>query len=164
MTELTIIVATDAQGGIGINNSLPWRLPEDLQHFKRITLGHAIIMGRKTFDSIGRPLPGRRNIILTRQFGWAQDGVESVPSLEAACELIGTAPAFIIGGAEIYAESISLCNRLIITEINQQFQCDAFFPTIDKDEWKETERCTFHSEASQFDYAFVTYTRISIRN
>jgi len=114
-SRLTIIVATDARNGIGINNTLPWHLPEDLAHFKRTTSGHPIIMGRKTFESIGRPLPARRNIVITRNPDWRHDGVESVSSLAAAAALVGDAEAFIIGGAEIYAAAQPLTQRLIVT-------------------------------------------------
>ena len=122
MTKLTIIVATDAQRGIVINDTLPWRLPEDMAHFKRITSGHPIIMGRKTFDSIGRPLPNRRNIVITRNPDWAHDGVEAVPSLAAAIALVDGNQAFIIGGAQIFAEAIAFTDQLIITEIAQTFR------------------------------------------
>ena len=160
MSELTIIVATDARRGIGINNTLPWRLPEDLAHFKRITSGHTIIMGRKTFDSLGRPLPNRRKIILTRQTGWQHDGVETVASLASALALAGDEPAFIIGGAEIYSQALTLCKRLIVTEIAHNFNCDAFFPAIDVKDWQETQRIQHHSEQNALDYAFVTYQKI----
>ncbi len=159
MANFTIIVATDAAGGIGINNTLPWRLPEDLAFFKRTTSGHAIVMGRKTFESIGRPLPNRRNIVVTRNAGWQHEGVEAVPSLEAAAALIGEAQAFIIGGAQIYAETLLQADRLLVTEIGKRFDCDAFFPTIDKSMWQETAREAHHSEANSFDFAFVTYQR-----
>src|SRR5450830_2086628 len=106
MSLLTIIVATDQQGGIGINNTLPWKLPEDLAHFKRLTTGHPILMGRKTFDSIGRALPNRRNIVITRNADWRHDGVDAVNSLEAAVALAGQEAAFIIGGAEIYSQAM----------------------------------------------------------
>ena len=158
---LTIIVATDVQRGIGINNTLPWRLREDLAHFKRITSGHPIIMGRKTFDSIGRPLPNRHNIVITRNAAWKKDGVEAVSSLDAALALIGTHEAFVIGGAQIYEDALPRADRLIVTEINQHFDCDAFFPKIDHQQWKETTRENFHSETSNFDYAFVIYDRVS---
>ena len=156
---LTIIVATDQAGGIGIRNTLPWHLPEDLAHFKRTTSGHPILMGRKTFDSIGRPLPNRRNIVITRNPEWQHAGVESCTSLTQAAALVAGTDAFIIGGAQIYAEALPLANRLIITEIGQRFDCDAFFPPLDLQIWQETARTTHHSEAQGFDYAFVTYER-----
>ncbi|MGZ5819377.1 MAG: dihydrofolate reductase, partial [Burkholderiaceae bacterium] len=146
MPHLTIIVATDTQRGIGINNQLPWRLPEDLAFFKRTTSGHPIIMGRKTFDSIGRPLPNRRNIVITRNPEWRHDGVEAVTSLEAAAKLAGDTEAFIIGGAQIYVEALPRVDRLIVTEIGKTFNCDAFFPQIDSTQWKEVAREGYHSE------------------
>lgn len=159
MSFLTIIVATDKQGGIGINNALPWHLPEDLAHFKRTTSGHAIIMGRKTFDSIGRALPNRRNIVVTRNNNWEHDGVESVTSLQAAQEVLNEDHAFIIGGAQIYQQALSVANQLIVTEIQEDFTCDAFFPKIDPTEWEETSRENHYSEKSHLDYAIVTYKK-----
>ena len=159
MSELTIIVAIDAQRGIGIDNKLPWHLPEDLAHFKRLTSGHPIIMGRKTFDSIGRALPNRRNIVITRNPEWRHDGVEAANSLEAAIALVQDAPAFIIGGAQIFADSLQLASRLVVTEIARTFDCDTFFPPLAAGQWKETARETHHADASELDYAFVTYER-----
>jgi dihydrofolate reductase len=159
MANLTIIVAFDAQRGIGINNTLPWHIPGELPRFKRITTGHAIIMGRKTFESIGRPLPNRRNIVLTRNAEWQHDGVEVVNSLQAAMQLNGDADAFVIGGADIYAQAMPLCSQLLVTEIHHNFDCDAFFPAIDKEHWQEVERMTQYCEKNKFDYAFVTYKK-----
>jgi len=158
--RLTIVVATDMHRGIGINNTLPWRLPEDLAHFKRTTSGHPIIMGRKTFDSIGRPLPNRRNIVITRNHDWEHIGVEAVTSLDDACALVGDAEAFVIGGAQIYNEILPRTSRLIVTEIGAVFDCDTFFPEIDPQEWKETAREKYQSEQHGLDYAFVTYERM----
>lgn len=160
MTHLTIIVATDSQRGIGINNALPWRLSEDMAHFKRTTTGHTVIMGRKTFDSIGKALPNRRNIVITRNADWRHDGVEAVTSLDAALELAGEAPAFVIGGAQIYQETLPHTERLIVTEIDKRFDCDAFFPAIDPQQWQETARERYHCAQHGFDYAFVTYHRL----
>ena len=159
MSHLTIIVATDQQGGIGIDNTLPWKLPEDLAHFKRLTTGHPILMGRKTFDSIGRPLPNRRNIVITRNPDWRHDGVEAVSSVEAAIALLNGAEGYVIGGAEIYKQALPLTQRLIITEIGQTFDCDAFFPTVDHAVWQETAREAHVSEKSGLPYAFVTLER-----
>ena len=156
---LCVIVATDSKNGIGINNTLPWHLPEDLAHFKRTTSGHPIIMGRKTFDSIGRPLPNRRNIVITRNRDWAHAGVETVASLQDAASLVEGIDAFIIGGAQIYAESLPLATRLIVTEIGKSFDCDAFFPAIDPQLWQEVARENHRAETQGFDYAFVTYER-----
>ncbi|HJV85834.1 MAG TPA: dihydrofolate reductase [Noviherbaspirillum sp.] len=160
MATLTIVVATDAQRGIGINNTLPWRLPEDMAHFKRTTTGHPVIMGRKTFESIGRPLPNRRNIVVTRNPEWRHEGVEAVTSLDAAIALVGDADACVIGGAQIYGEALPRTDRLVVTEIGKRFDCDAFFPSIDPAQWKETVREQHHSDANGFDYAFVTYEKI----
>ena len=142
---LCVIVAIDSAGGIGINNTLPWRLPEDLAHFKRTTSGHPIIMGRKTFDSIGRPLPNRRNIVVTRNHAWSHPGVESVSSLEQA--------------AQIYQQALPLAQRLIVTEIARRFDCDAFFPAIDGQQWQAVARESHHDASQNLDYAFVTYER-----
>lgn len=157
--SLTLIVATDRKNGIGINNALPWRLPEDLAFFKRTTTGHTIIMGRKTFDSIGRPLPNRRNIVITRNPQWQHEGVEAVSSLQAAAALVGEGEAFVIGGAQIYGEALPLASRLIVTEIDAEFACDAFFPELDLAVWAETSRESHHSDGQNFDYAFVIYQR-----
>ncbi len=160
MTNLTIVVAIDRQRGIGIDNKLPWHLPEDLAHFKRLTSGHPIIMGRKTFDSIGRALPNRRNIVITRNGDWRHDGVEAVGSLEAAIALVGEAQAFIIGGAQIFVDSMRLADRLVVTEIAHTFACDTFFPALEDGVWKATAREEHHSAANGYDFAYVTYERV----
>ncbi len=157
--HLTIIVAVDSQRGIGINNTLPWHLPEDLVHFKQTTSGHPIIMGRKTFDSIGRPLPNRRNIVITRNPEWKQDGVDTAASLDAAIALAGDAEAFVIGGAQIFIEALPRVDRLIVTEIDQKFDCDTFFPQIDLEQWQEVGREPRQSAKTGLPYAFVTYQR-----
>ncbi len=165
--SLTLIVATERQRGIGINNTLPWRLPEDLAFFKRTTSGHAIIMGRKTYESIGRPLPNRRNIVVTRNPDWAQAGVETAGSLSQAAAMAGevegdgdgTVEAFVIGGAQIYQEALPLARKLIVTEIDADFRCDAFFPAIDPALWQETSRESHVSAEQGLRYAFVIYTR-----
>jgi dihydrofolate reductase len=160
MTQLTLVVAIDAQRGIGVDNKLPWHLPEDLAHFKRVTIGRPIVMGRKTFDSIGRPLPGRRNIVITRNAGWSHPGVEVAASIEAAVALLGDEQASIIGGAQIFNESMDIADRLVVTEIDHTFKCDTFFPPIDPQQWRETARETHHSDTNGYDYAFVTYEKI----
>lgn len=161
MTLLTIIVAADQDNGIGIDNTLPWRLPEDLAHFKRLTTGHAIIMGRKTFDSIGRPLPNRRNIVVTRNADWHHDGVDAVASLEQACQLVtGDAQAFIIGGAQIYQQALDFADEVVLTRVGGQFQCDAHFPALPADVWQETAR-EDHVSAAGLPYAFITLRRTS---
>ena len=159
MKHLTLVVAIDAQRGIGIDNKLPWHLPEDLAHFKRLTSGHPIIMGRKTFDSIGRALPNRRNIVVTRNPQWRHDGVEAVTSLADAIALVGETPAFIIGGAQIFDAAMPLAGRMVVTEIAHTFACDTFFPPLDGGQWHETAREQHHSPASGYDFAYVTYAR-----
>ncbi len=159
-TRLTLVVAMDAQRGIGIRNALPWHLPEDLAHFKRTTTGHPIVMGRKTFDSIGRPLPNRRNIVITRNAEWQYEGVETALSIQHALQMCGNEEIFVIGGAQIFHETLPSANRMIVTEINQTFECDTFFPKIDPQQWQETARQAHHSEKANCDYAFVTYERL----
>jgi dihydrofolate reductase len=159
MAYLTLVVAIDAQRGIGVDNKLPWHLPEDLAHFKRVTLGHPIVMGRKTFDSIGRPLPKRRNIVVTRNAGWTHEGVEVATSLEQAIAMIGDEQASIIGGAQIFGESMDIADRMIVTEIHHTFRCDTFFPPFDPAVWVETAREKHHSEANGYGFDFVTYER-----
>jgi dihydrofolate reductase len=165
--QLTLVVAMDAQRGIGVDNQLPWHLPEDLAHFKRVTLGHPIIMGRKTFDSIGRPLPGRRNIVVTRNPGnrdWSHEGVEVAGSLQEAIALagdeVGNITASIIGGAQIFSESMALADRMIVTHINRVYRCDTFFPEIDPGKWTAVSRELQHSESGGVDFSFVTYEKV----
>lgn len=165
--ELAIIVARAKNGVIGVDNTLPWSLPEDLKHFKQTTLGYPIIMGRKTWDSLGRALPGRRNIVITRQSSFSPNGAESFNSIEDAvksCE--HTEKAFIIGGAQIYEQALALdtLNKLIITEVDLEIAGDAFFPAFSLKQWKEIERiahpANLNSDKPHPAYAFVTYERI----
>lgn len=135
--RLTLIVARDRQGGIGRDNTLPWHLPEDLQHFKATTLGHPILMGRRTFDSIGRPLPGRRNLVLTRNRAWQHPGCEAVGSIdEALARCADARELFVIGGAQLYAQALPRAHRLIITEVDVDAQADVFFPEPDAAHWR----------------------------
>lgn len=129
---ISLIVAHDENYVIGLNNEMPWHLPGDLQYFKEQTLGKPIIMGRKTFESIGRPLPGRRNIVITRNAAYSQQGVEIVSSLEEALALVGDVPEImIIGGEQIFKLALPIANRLYITKIANQFVGDTFFPKYD---------------------------------
>ena len=159
MAPITLVVAIDSARGIGVGNRLPWHLPEDLAHFKRVTLGRPIIMGRKTFDSIGRALPGRRNIVVTRNADWRHEGVDTALSLDAALALVGEEGASIIGGAQIFNASMDLAERMIVTEIDHRFDCDTFFPPIDPAAWQETARETHPAQDDGYGYAFVTYER-----
>ncbi|MES2933931.1 MAG: dihydrofolate reductase [Pseudomonadota bacterium] len=158
--RLTIIVAVDAERGIGIDNAMPWRLREDMAHFKQTTSGHPVIMGRKTFDSIGKPLPKRRNIVITRNPDWQHEGVESAASLEAAIALVGREESFIMGGAQIYQAALPYTSSVIVTEIDKRFACDAFFPALDPRDWREVTRETHFSADNDCGYAFVTYRRL----
>ena len=157
--HIALVVAMDANRGIGVDNQLPWHLPEDLAHFKRVTLGHPIIMGRKTFESIGRPLPGRRNIVVTRNGDWRHDGAETAGSLVDAVALVGSEAACVIGGAQIFAEAMELADRLIVTHIDKVFRCDTFFPEIDGARWTAVLNEPLHSPTAGVDCAIVTYDR-----
>ena len=159
-THLSLVVAMDANRGIGVDNKLPWHLPEDLAHFKRVTLGHPIIMGRKTFESIGRPLPGRRNIVVTRNNDWCHEGVDVVHSLDEAVALVGADSASIIGGAQIFAEAMRVADRLIVTHIDKVYRCDTFFPAIDHASWTAVSNEPLHSPTAGVDYAIVTYDKV----
>jgi dihydrofolate reductase len=159
LSGFTIVVAIDKHHGIGIDNRLPWHLPEDLAHFKRVTSGHTIVMGRRTFESIGRPLPNRRNIVISRDPAWQQEGVESATSVEQALAMCGSEGGFIIGGAKVFNSALPLADTLVVTEIDATFPCDTFFPTIDSAQWKQTAREQHHSDKSGLDYAIVTYQR-----
>jgi dihydrofolate reductase len=157
--HIALVVAMDANRGIGVDNQLPWHLPEDLAHFKRVTMGHPIIMGRKTFESIGRPLPGRRNIVVTRNREWHHDGVETAGSLIDAVALVGDDSASIIGGAQIFAEAMDVADRLIVTHIDKVYRCDTFFPEIDGARWTAVSNEPLHSPTAGVDCAIVTYDR-----
>ncbi len=158
--HVTLIAGVAQNGVIGRNNQLPWRLAEDLQFFKQATLGHPIVMGRKTYQSIGRPLPGRRNLVVTRDLQNAIEGVELCPSLENA--LTRCAPAdevFVIGGAGLFSEALRWADRLLITEIDRCYEGDTYFPSI-PDDFKETGRTPGHSAADPtLTFAFVEYRR-----
>ena len=159
---LSLIAALDRNRLIGAGGALPWRLPEDLRHFKALTWGKPVLMGRKTWDSLGRPLPGRRNIVITRQPGWQAAGAETVHGLEAALALCGEAPeVMVIGGAEIYRQALPLARRLYLTEIDAAFTGDAWFPERDGRHWRETARETrFTAGPPPLTYAFVRYDRV----
>jgi dihydrofolate reductase len=159
--SISIIAAVAGNRVIGRGGSLPWHLPDDLKHFRQITLGHAVIMGRKTFESIGKPLPGRSNVVVTRSREWNCPGCRTAASLEAAMEALAPAEtAFVIGGAEIYALALPMAGRLCLTEIERDFAGDAFFPGFNHSEWREVSREQRVLEGSDgFPYAFVEYRR-----
>jgi len=158
---ITIIAAIGNNNELGKGNDLIWHLPADLQRFKKRTTGHAIIMGRNTFESIGKPLPNRRSIIITRNTSYQKEGCEIVHSLEDAIKLIEPqADAFIIGGAQIYKEAMekNVVDQLDITKVHQDFDADVFFPTIDSKTWKEVSREDFSpDEKNLYTYSFINY-------
>ncbi len=156
---LAIIAAVARNGVIGAGNALPWRLPGDLARFRALTTGHAIIMGRRTWQSLPRALPGRQNIVVTRDAGFAAAGAEVSPSLAAALGRVAMpGPVFCIGGAQIYAVALPRAAIMHITEIDRDFEGDVRFPPYDRAAWRETAREAARS-ADGFDYAFVTYER-----
>lgn len=157
--RLTLIAAVARNGIIGRDNTLPWRLPEDLKHFKALTTGHAIVMGRKTWESLGRPLPERHNIVITHDAAYYAAGATVVNSLEDALRLVnGAEELFVIGGAEIYRLALPLANRLQLTELDANFAGDTHFPEFNRSDWRETQR-ERHRSTAGLDYAFVTYER-----
>lgn len=159
--HLSIIVAMASNRTIGINNSLPWRCPEDLKHFKSLTMGHHMIMGRKTFDSIGKPLPGRTTVIVTRNRNLKIEGCIVAHSLEnAIAASSGDEETFVVGGAELYAQALPLADTLYITEIRHEVKGDAHFPEFDMNAWQEIARERHsQSEPQPLEYHFVTYRR-----
>lgn len=160
MTIISLIAAIDEDGGLGINNQLLCHLPADLQHFKSTTMGKPIIMGRKTFESIGKPLPGRKNIVLTRSLS-SIEGVIVVDSLLSALNQVKDTPEiFIIGGAELFTQSMQMATRLYITRIHHQFSADVFFPKIDEHLWScRKKEFRTHDEKNEFDMTFYIYER-----
>ena len=158
---ITIIAAIGNNNELGKGNDLIWHLPADLQRFKKRTTGHAIIMGRNTFESIGKPLPNRRSIIITRNTSYQKEGCEIVHSLEDAIKLIEPQDdAFIIGGAQIYKEAMekNVVDQLDITKVHQDFDADVFFPTIDSKTWKEVSREDLSpDEKNLYTYSFINY-------
>jgi dihydrofolate reductase len=156
--SLVAIVARD--GGIGHGGGLLVRLPEDLRRFKQITFGTPIVMGRKTWQSIGRPLPGRRNIVLTRDRKFRAEGAEAVASLDAALALVSAVPlVHVVGGAEIYALALPIADELQLTEIDVQFPADTFFPAWDRSRFIEVARQQ-RQTAEGLRYAFATYKKL----
>jgi len=159
LPRLTLVVAYSDNRVIGRDNALPWKLPGDLAHFKRTTLGSPIIMGRKTWESLGRPLPGRTNVVISRNLRYAAPGATVVPTLQAAVEACGDAPdAYVIGGAQIYAQALPLAARVIATEVHAHVEGDAFFPYLPSFAWREASRQPQPAE-NGYDYDFVVYER-----
>ena len=164
--KLVLVAAVARNGCIGRGGALPWRLPEDLAHFRKTTLGSPVIMGRKTWDSLParfRPLPGRLNIVVSRDPQWRGEGAAGATSLDAAMLLAADAEqSFVIGGGELYRTALARADELVLTEIDRDVQGDAWFPPWDRNRFRETARERHRAgPPNDFDYAFVTYRRIS---
>ena len=165
--RLSLMVAKASNRVIGRNNKLPWYLPNDLKYFKQVTFGKPVIMGRKTWDSLGKPLPGRTNIVITRQPDFQAEGAKVVATLEEAVTMAenvafieGQDEAVVMGGAEIYALALPKTDRLYLTEVHAEVDGDTWFPEYDTSEWKEIGREDFPAEGpNPYDYSFVVYER-----
>ena len=168
MAGLALIVAMAENNVIGKDNQLPWHLPGDLGYFKRTTLGKPVIMGRKTFESIGRPLPGRPNIVITRQRDWQAEGVTVCNSLDSALELaqsllkgLDTDEIMVIGGGEIYRQALPLANRLYLTKVHAVVEGDAHFPRLEQQHWQQISEERHGSGGSNpYDYSFIVLNRM----
>ena len=159
MTRIYLVAAIARNGVIGANGKLPWHLPEDLQHFKKLTLGHPIIMGRRTWESFAKPLPGRDSIVVTRRAGYEAPGASVAASLEAAIALCAGEPvAFVIGGAELYAAALPLADGLVLTEIDKDYEGDTRFPEWDRKGWRVSQKET-HTSLQGVRFDFVLYER-----
>jgi len=159
MSSLSLIVAVARNRVIGANNALPWHLPEDLKRFRALTTGHHIIMGRKTYESLNRLLPGRTTVIVTRNPDYRVDGALIADSLQSAiAQSAGDSEVFLIGGAELYKDGIKHANKLYITEINADFEGDAFLPEFDLSDWQEVTREAHVSEKG-LSFAYITYIK-----
>ena len=165
--KTSMIVAMAQNRVIGRNNQLPWYLPKDLKYFKHVTMGKPILMGRKTFESIGKPLPGRTNIVLTRNPDWQAEGIKVVSSLKQAVELAasiaeidGQDELMVIGGDQIYQTAFPDVDRIYLTEVHAEVEGDAYFPEFDRAAWKEVAREDFKAEGpNPYDYSFVVLDR-----
>lgn len=160
--KLSLVAAVARGGVIGRGGALPWHLPEDMARFREITMGHPVVMGRRTWESLPdrfRPLPGRRNVVVTRNDAWAAEGAERAGSLAEALDLLGNAPSvFVIGGGELFAEALPAADELRLTEIDLEVAGDTLFPPWDRDAFEEVSRES-HVSADGTRYSFVTYLR-----
>ena len=155
-----LVAAVAANGTIGAAGQLPWRLPEDLTHFKRVTMGHPVIMGRRTWESLGRPLPGRENIVVSTRRGYGAPGAAVASSLDAALALCAGEPiAFVIGGTRLFEAALPLASGLVMTEIKRHYAGDAWFPQYDRSQWRESQR-EAHTAADGTRFDFVLYEKI----
>ncbi len=160
--RLNLIAAVADNGVIGQGNAMPWHLPADFAWFRRHTLGHPVLMGRKTFDSIGKPLPGRRNVVLTRDRYWSAAGCETAANLDAALHMVRDAPeVYVIGGGELFAQALPRAHRLVLTTVACSPEGDARFPPWNASEWRETHRETHGADArNAFAMTFQVLERL----
>ena len=158
--RIYLVAAVASNGIIGANGRLPWHFPEELRHFKEVTLGHPVIMGRRTWESLKGALPGRKNIVVTRTPGYAAPGASVAPSLQAALALCADAPkAMIIGGSQLFAESLPIASGLELTEIHKDYPGDTWFPEYDRAKWKEMKReARTAADGTRFDYVLYEKT------
>lgn len=159
---ITFVVAMDRNRGIGFRGKLPWRLPADLKFFKQTTTGHTVLMGRKTYESIGKPLPNRINVVLTRDPSWNAnaEGVHTVHSVEEALSRFGGGELYVIGGSEIFTALLPRADKLIVTHINHEFETDTIFPEFAGHGWKAVSRTPgLTDEKNPYAYEFVVYER-----
>lgn len=162
--QLCLVAALASNGVIGTAGRLPWYLPEDLRHFKALTLGHPVIMGRRTWESIGKPLPGRENIVVSRQRAYDAPGARVCGSLDESLAQCADAPiAFVIGGADLYAAALPIADRLEFTEISAAFRGDTRFPAFDRGAWRETRR-EAQTSADGLRFDFVRYERVAVKS
>ena len=159
MRRLSAIVAMAANRCIGRDNALPWRLPADLKRFKQLTLGHTLVMGRRTYESIGRPLPGRTTVVVTRQPGYAPQGVRVAHSLEQALVLAEGDEVFIAGGADLYRQTLERVDRLYLTRIERDYAGDTFFPEVDLSRWRLVAEEPHPATETAPPFSFLTYER-----
>jgi len=158
---ISLIFAMGKNNALGYKNKMPWHLPADFAYFKKVTMGQPVIMGRKTFESIGKPLPGRENIVITRSTSFSHEGCIIVDSLDKAKELAKDKDSFIIGGLEIYRAFLPIADKLYITEIDNDFEADTFFTGIDYSKWKlVSSEPGVKDEKNPFDYKFLVYEKI----
>lgn len=162
MSEIVLVAAVADNGIIGRDGAMPWHLPADLAHFKRITLGHPIVMGRRTFEAIGRPLPGRRNIVVTRNPGFSAPGVDTAAGLDEALALAGDVPqVMVIGGAELYRAALPLADRIHLTRVHARPEGDTRFPELDTSQWREVARKTHPTDSDNpFALSFIEMQRV----
>jgi dihydrofolate reductase len=157
---ISFVVAMDENRAIGKDNDLPWYLPNDLKHFKKTTMGKPIVMGRKTYESIGKPLPGRENIVVTRDQSYEAEGTTIVHSVDEVLQ-INAEEVCVIGGSEIFKQFLPVADRLYITEIHHTFEADTYFPELNDNEWKELSRTEgIVDEKNKYPHEFVVYEKI----